>query len=181
MRPEEWTMPRGESAKEFVNPLLPSGGQETGAGEALAQLAAQQASQPATRQMSRMQRLRNRERIMRRKMNREQRRNNQLDAKLFTPWDAAMAQKGGRLVLSTGREAASGDIIPYALMPDIIRKQLPHDAPPIGWDATKLNKRELSRLNYWLAMGEQERAAAQGTEGMVAGVPQPGPVGGVRQ
>lgn len=54
--------------------------------------------------------------------------------------------------LITGNAAAGEGVIPYARVPRAIRDQIPLDAPPVGWDETKLTPQERALLQRMGAM-----------------------------
>ena len=62
------------------------------------------------------------------------------------------------LITGSGERPAEG-LIPYAEMPEKIRKEMPMDAPPVGWDPSKLSPEKLLLIKRLSAMGRQEAEA----------------------
>jgi hypothetical protein len=57
----------------------------------------------------------------------------------------------------TGAALPNPNMIPYAQMPTAVRKLLPYDAPPIGWNPDQLDEAETDLLERLMALSERER------------------------
>jgi hypothetical protein len=67
--------------------------------------------------------------------------------------------------LIPGQAAAGQGIVPYASMPQQIRKEVPLHGPVVGWDPKKLTPKERGLLFRLRAMGQPQQPAFEDTRG----------------
>lgn len=67
--------------------------------------------------------------------------------------------------LLMGEGVPGEDVVPYALLPNSVRSQIPMEAPPIGFPSQKLENDEAALLQQLLQQGAAERPQTEATAG----------------